>query len=46
MAVVVRQAGIDEIDRLMAWRLEVLREVFSLSVGDDLDALDRENRTY
>ena len=27
MAVVVRQAGVDEIDRLMAWRLEVLREV-------------------
>lgn len=46
MAVVVRQAGIDEIDRLMAWRLEVLREVFSLSERDDLDALDRENRAY
>ena len=46
MAVVVRQAGVDEIDRLMAWRLEVLREVFSLSERDDLDALDRENRAY
>lgn len=46
MAVEVRQAGVDEIDRLMAWRMEVLREVFSLPEGSDLGRLDRENRAY
>lgn len=45
-AVVVRRAGLDELDELMAWRMRVLREVFSIPEGEDVTELERANRAY
>lgn len=43
---VVRKAGLDEMETLLAWRMEVLREVFSLPPDEDLGELERANRAY
>lgn len=45
-AVAVRRAGPDELDELMAWRMRVLREVFSIPEGEDVAELERANRAY
>lgn len=42
----IRQASVGDIDELMAWRMETLREVFSIPTGADTVALESENRAY
>jgi len=42
----VREAGLEDLDLLMAWRMEVLREVFDLPADQPLDALEEANRRY
>lgn len=44
--VTVRQASIEELDKLMAWRMEVLGEVFAIPGGTDTSALEQANRDY
>ncbi len=46
MSIEIRQAGIDEIDTLMEWRMRVLKEVFSLAPRQVAEDLARENRAY
>ena len=46
MKITVRQAEITEIDKLMAWRMEVLQEVFPASGNDDIQSLYSANRGY
>ncbi len=46
MDIKIKIAGIDDLDLLMQWRMEVLGEVFSLSEGDMPDGLEEENRRY
>lgn len=43
---VVRQATLNELDKLMEWRMEVLREVFSIPSGTDTSTLEKANRDY
>lgn len=43
MNVTVRFAGLDELDTLMQWRMEVLKEVFGVCPGKELE---NENRRY
>lgn len=40
------RASIENIELLMAWRMEVLREVFELPESYDVTALEEENRRY
>ena len=40
----IEEAGIDRIDELAAWRIETLREVFSLPADADMTQLEAENR--
>ena len=42
----IEEAGIDRIDELAAWRIETLREVFSLPADADMTQLEAENRAY
>lgn len=42
----IRQAGINDLDILMAWRMEVLREVFSIPAELDMRELEQANRSY
>lgn len=44
--VTIRQATVDELDKLLAWRMEVLSEVFAIPQGADTSALKRVNRDY
>lgn len=44
--ITVEEIGIDQIDLLMQWRMEVLREVFSIPAALDLTGLAAENREY
>lgn len=44
--VAVMGASVDDIDELMAWRMEVLREVFPVSEDDSMEDLERRNRNY
>ena len=46
MTVTVEQIGPDRIDELMAWRMEVLREVFSSPEDADMADLGAANRRY
>lgn len=46
MGVRIRQATIQDIDLLMQWRMEVLREVFSIPSEQPIRALEEENRRY
>ena len=46
MALVIKQATLDDLDLLMAWRMEVLRDVFSVPAEDPMTALTAENRAY
>lgn len=43
---IIRQASVEELDKLMAWRMEVLGEVFAIPPGTDTSALQRANREY
>lgn len=42
----ITQAGIDNISELLSWRMEVLRNVFSLPSNHDMSELCEENRRY
>lgn len=42
----IKQAGPDDCDLLMKWRMDVLREVFSLSPDGDLTDLYAQNLSY
>lgn len=42
----IRQASVWEIDTLMAWRMEVIREVFGLHDASAMPALEQANRAY
>lgn len=42
----VKECGPADIDRLMQWRMRVLREVFAGNDGADFEALERLNRSY
>ena len=46
MNIEIRRASIEDMDLLMQWRMEVLREVFSLSPNDSMEELVQENRAY
>lgn len=46
MELTIRQAGIDDLDILMAWRMEVLRDVFDIPTGQDMAELEQANRIY
>lgn len=46
MAAEIRQAGLEDLELLMAWRMRVLREVFSLHDGQPAGTLEAENRRY
>lgn len=39
-------AELSEIDKLMSWRMEVLRCVFAIPAGADVTAFERANRDY
>ena len=46
MAVRIRKAELSELEELLDWRIEVLREVFSDYPEVDYDRLRRENEAY
>ena len=46
MEIQIRQATIQDTDLLMQWRMEVLREVFSISPDRSVTELEAENRRY
>ncbi len=46
MEVTIKQADIQDLDRLIAWRIEVLHEVFSIPEGQDIEDLEKANRNY
>lgn len=46
MGVIVRQATPEDIELLVAWRMEVLHEVFSIPQSQSIEELERENRNY
>ncbi|RJF44809.1 GNAT family N-acetyltransferase [Actinomyces sp. 2119] len=46
MRIEVEQVGLARIDELIAWRVEVLREVFGNAFDADVSALERANRAY
>lgn len=46
LGIKVRKAGLDELGLLMEWRMRVLREVFSLANGAELDKLRTANEKY
>ncbi len=46
MKTVIRQATSEEIELLVKWRMEVLREVFSIPQNQVTDELEQENRRY
>ena len=43
---VIKSASIEDLDILMEWRLEVLKDVFSIPPHMDMSALERTNREY
>ena len=42
----IRQAALTDLELLVKWRMEVLREVFSIPADQPLARLEQENRTY
>jgi GNAT superfamily N-acetyltransferase len=44
--VTVRDVGLDELETLMAWRMKVLHDVFSIDADTDTSALESANREY
>lgn len=45
-AVVIRRAGLEDLDRLTLWRTKVIREVFGLTRDAPMDELAAANRRY
>ena len=46
METVIRQADINDLETLMSWRMEVLREVFGIPSELDMRELEQANRSY
>lgn len=46
MEITIKEAGLADLPLLMEWRVEVLREVFSVSADEPMDDLAIENRNY
>lgn len=46
MSITLYEPGLQDIDTLVAWRMEVLRTVFDLPAEADLSALCSANRAY
>lgn len=42
----IRKVGLTELELLMKWRMEVLREVFSVPKNQTMENTERENRLY
>ena len=42
----IKRIGLDNLDTLIQWRMEVLHEVFANSKNVDWQALEKENREY
>ena len=42
----IEEAGVERVDELVAWRMAVLREVFSLGEDSDVATLEAANRAY
>ncbi len=42
----IERLGLDRLDTLLKWRMEVLRDVFSLPAEKDMTELYEENETY
>lgn len=42
----IREASLNDINELMEWRLDVLREVFSIPHDQDLSDIEAANRSY
>lgn len=46
MDITIKQASVKDIEKLMAWRMEVLRHVFTISENEPMQELYRANREY
>ncbi len=46
MEILIRKADVEDLDLLMEWRMEVLREVFPRGEYDYPEDLEEENREY
>lgn len=46
MKVMIKKAGISDMELLLKWRMEVLHEVFSIPADYDTTELEEENRRY
>ena len=46
MEITVKRAGMEDLDTLMNWRMEVLREVFAVPEQLELKELEKANRRY
>lgn len=44
--VTIKRARIEDLETLLSWRMEVLREVFSLPMEQDTSELEQESRAY
>ena len=42
----IEKASLQELEELMAWRIEVLHEVFGIAAGTDISALEQANKEY
>ena len=46
MEISIKKADSNDIETLMSWRMEVLREVFGIPSGQDMTELEQANRDY
>lgn len=46
MNIAIKQASIDDIDKLMEWRMEVLQHVFNIPKNENTQSLYSANREY
>lgn len=46
MEFAIKQASLRDLDTLMEWRMEVLREVFAIPGGQEMTELEQQNRRY
>lgn len=46
MGIIIRKAGIDDLEELMNWRMEVLHDVFEVPAEQDMTELKQANRRY
>jgi ribosomal protein S18 acetylase RimI-like enzyme len=46
MAIIIKKAGLSDLDLLMEWRMRVIREVFAIEEDADLSAIWKSNKAY